>query len=82
VVSDWYQDERQLQSDSRSNGKPSRPSEPQSADTCFQVLLQVAESSYISRFLCSQLLAVSVYCTLSGVKSGVIYHHCEQVTRP
>src|SRR5918994_4042337 len=30
VVSDWYQDERQLQSDGRSNGMSSRPSEPQS----------------------------------------------------
>src|SRR5919107_3482364 len=31
----WYQDERQLQSDSRSNGTHSRPSEPQSADPRF-----------------------------------------------
>src|SRR5215210_7374070 len=31
----WYQDERQLQSDGRSNGMPLRPSEPQSADSRF-----------------------------------------------
>ena len=30
-----------------------RPSEPQSAVTCFWALLQVAESAYLSRFLCS-----------------------------
>jgi len=35
VVSDWYQDERQLQSDSRSNDTDPRPPEPQSADSCF-----------------------------------------------
>jgi len=35
VVSEWYQDERQLQSDGRFNGTPSRPSEPQSAVTGF-----------------------------------------------
>jgi hypothetical protein len=29
-----------------------RPSEPQSADTCFYALLYVAELAYLSRFLC------------------------------
>jgi hypothetical protein len=38
VVSDWYQDERQLQSDSGSIVTDPRPSVPQSADTCFQAL--------------------------------------------
>jgi hypothetical protein len=52
VVSEWYQDERQLQSDDGSHGTPSRPSEPQSADTCFCALLHVAEFAYLSRFLC------------------------------
>src|SRR5215216_3779556 len=43
VVSEWYQDERQLQSDSRSNGTPSRPSlEPQSADTGFRMLHSIS----------------------------------------
>jgi hypothetical protein len=45
VVSDWYQDERQIQSDGWSNGTSSRPLEPQSADICFGVLLYVAESA-------------------------------------
>ena len=35
VVSEWCQDERQEQSDSRSNGTHPRPSEPQSADMLF-----------------------------------------------
>src|SRR5215208_5980340 len=48
-----------------------RPSEPQSADTCFQVLPHVAESAYISLFLCSRLPAVSACSVLSGVSSGV-----------
>ena len=43
VVSEWYQDERQIQSDSRSSGKPSRPSEPQSADIGFWALPYLAE---------------------------------------
>src|SRR5919107_5462782 len=70
VVSDWYRDERQLQSDGRSNGKASRPSESQSAVVCFYASPDIAESAYLSRFLCSRLLAVSAYCALSGVKSG------------
>ena len=41
----WYQDERQLQSDGRSDGTYSRTSEPQSADSRFYVLLHVAESA-------------------------------------
>src|SRR5215216_4999940 len=35
-------------------------------------------TAYLSRFLCWWLLAVSAYCTLSGVKSGVntgLVHH-------
>jgi hypothetical protein len=71
VVSDWYQDERQLQSDSWFNGMPSRPSEPQSAVTRFYRLPYVAELPYLSPFPCSRLLAVSAYCALSGVNSGV-----------
>jgi hypothetical protein len=52
VVSDWYQNERQLQFDSASNGTPSRPSlEPQSADSCFWALLYVAQSDYLTRHL-------------------------------
>src|SRR5829696_8507141 len=62
-----YQDERQLQSDSRSNGTHSRPSEPQSADTRFQALPYVAESACLSQFLCSRLPAVSRCCALTSV---------------
>jgi hypothetical protein len=43
VVSEWYQGERQRQSDGGSNGTGPRPSEPQSADTCFRALPTVAE---------------------------------------
>jgi len=71
VVSDWYQDERQLQSDSWFNGMPSRPSEPQSAVTCFYRLPTVAESAYLSLFPCWRLLNVSACCALSGVSCGV-----------
>jgi hypothetical protein len=52
-----------------SNPRPSQ--EPQSADTCFQVLPYVAESAYLGTFLCSRLPAVSTCCVLSGVRSGV-----------
>src|SRR5829696_2343063 len=62
-----YQDERQLQSDSRSNGTHSRPSEPQSADTRFQALPYVAESACLSQFLCSRLPAGSRCCALTSV---------------
>jgi hypothetical protein len=72
----WYQDERQLQSDGRSNGTPSRPSEPQSADTCFWALPYVAELAYLRRFPCWRLPTVSARCALRGVSSGVIQHHC------
>jgi hypothetical protein len=48
VVSEWYQEERQLQSDGRSNDTDPRPSEPQSADTCFQALPHVAKAAYLS----------------------------------
>jgi hypothetical protein len=48
VVSEWYQGERQLQSDGESNGTPSRPSEPQSSVIGFWVLPEVAESAYLS----------------------------------
>jgi len=51
MVSEWYRDERQLQSDDRSDGTHSRPSEPQSADACFSMLPNIAESAYLSRFL-------------------------------
>jgi hypothetical protein len=49
-------------------GSNPRLSEPQSADSCFWVLLCVAQSACISRFLCSRLPTVSAYCALSGVK--------------
>jgi len=57
-------------------------SEPQSADTCFQVLPEVAKSPYISRFHCWWLPAVSACCALGGVSSGVNQSghqrwHCE-----
>jgi hypothetical protein len=35
-------------------------------------LPHVAESAYISRFLCSRLLAVSAYCTLGGVNTLIV----------
>jgi hypothetical protein len=50
---------------------------PQSADIGCHVLAYVAESAYLSPFLCWRLLAVSACSALSGV----IYHHCELVTR-
>ena len=72
VVSKWYQDERQLQSDSGSNGKPSRPSlEPQSADIGFWALPYVAQSAYLGQLCCSQLHVISTYCVLGGIRSGV-----------
>jgi hypothetical protein len=49
-------------------GSNPRPSEPQSAHPCFQVLPNVAESAYLSRFICWWLPAVSGCCALSGVK--------------
>jgi hypothetical protein len=53
-------------------GSNPRPSlEPHSADPCFQALSYVAEAAVLSRFLCSQLHAVSTCCVLSGVRSGV-----------
>src|ERR687890_58700 len=51
-----------------------RPSEPQSADIRFLVLPPVAQSPYLSRFLCSGLHTVSAYCALSGVRSSVKWH--------
>jgi hypothetical protein len=72
VVSKWYQDERQLQSDSGSNGKSSRPSlEPQSADIGFWALPYVAQSAYLGQLCCSQLHVISTYCVLGGIRSGV-----------
>jgi hypothetical protein len=68
VVSEWYQDGRQLESDGGSNGTDRRPSEPQSADICFWVLPYVAESAYLNRLLCLRLPGVPRYCALSSVK--------------
>src|SRR5829696_5569668 len=51
-----------------------RPSEPQSADTCFYVLPGVAEYAYLSRFIRSRLPNVTACCVLSGVNSGVKWH--------
>jgi DNA-directed RNA polymerase specialized sigma24 family protein len=61
-------------------GSNPRPSEPQSADMCFSVLPNIAESAYLSQFVRWYLPAVSGCCALSGVKGGVIHHHCVQVT--
>src|SRR5215207_8845000 len=52
-----------------SNPRPSL--EPQSADSCFQELPDVAESAYLNRFPCWWLPEVSRCCALSGVRSGV-----------
>jgi hypothetical protein len=52
-------------------GSNPRPSEPQSADTCFRVLPIVAESAYLGRFICWWLPVVSGWYALSGVSSGV-----------
>ena len=61
-----------LEADRR--GSNPRPSEPQSADTCFWGLPNVAESPYLSPFLCARLPVVAAYCALSGVSSGVKRH--------
>jgi hypothetical protein len=53
-----------------------RPSEPQSADTCFWAFPDVAQSPYLSPFPYWWLPAVSACCALSGVRSGVNYLHC------
>ncbi len=42
--------------------------ESQSADACFQLLPDVAEIPYLSRFLCWWLPAVSGFSALSGAK--------------
>ena len=52
-------------------GSNPRPSEPQSDVMCFWGLLYVAESPYLSPFLCSRLPVVAAYCAPSGVSSGV-----------
>jgi hypothetical protein len=52
-------------------GSNPQPSEPQSADSRFQVLLNVAESAYLSLFLCWWFPDVSGCSVLSGVSSGV-----------
>src|SRR5829696_9497952 len=53
-----------------------RPSEPQSADTCFWAFPDVAQSPYLSPFPYWWLPAVSACCALSGVRSGVNYLYC------
>ena len=74
LCSRWYQSgirrSDKLQSDVRSNGTDARPSEPQSADSCFWALLSVTESAYLSRFLFWGLLTVSGCCALSGVNQS------------
>jgi hypothetical protein len=56
-----------------------RPSEPQSADIRFWALPNVAETAYLSCFLCSRLPAVSRCCALGGVRSGVNHLYCERL---
>jgi hypothetical protein len=56
-------------------GSNPRPSEPQSADTCFQALPHVAEPAYLSRFYSWWLPSVSGCCALSGVRGGVNHLH-------
>jgi hypothetical protein len=62
------------------------PSEPQSADIGCSALLWVAESAYLSPFLCSRLRAIAACCALGGVSSGVnfcaIRHGESFCTRP
>src|SRR5215218_582862 len=73
VVTEWYQEERPLQSDGRSNGTdPRPPQESQSADIGCHGLPGVAQTTYLSGSLCWWLPAVSGYCALSGVN----YIHC------
>src|SRR5829696_3578988 len=52
----------------RRGSNPRPPLEPQSADSCFWALLDVAESAYLRRFPCWGLPVVSGCCALSGVK--------------
>jgi hypothetical protein len=52
-------------------GSNPRPSEPQSADIGCHALLYVAESAYLSLFVCARLPAVAACCALGGVNSGV-----------
>jgi hypothetical protein len=46
VVSEWYQDERQLHSDGRSNGTDPQHSEPQSADIGCHVSLCTFQNAF------------------------------------
>jgi hypothetical protein len=50
---------------------PQPPLEPLSADPCFRVLPDVAESAHLKLFTCSWLPAVFACCALSGVRGGV-----------
>ena len=49
-------------------------SEPQSLKKCFRALLDVAETAYLSQFLCWWLPDVSASSALGGVRCGVKRH--------